>query len=165
MKGSKQTKGRKCKIDEYDLPLVVRSNWSTSLLSDPESEVSAVAAAIGARLEWQEEEKAKAVVGPQPGIRVFKGERKVWFNSIVGMHENSPTIYGRGSAGAWTSVMFEDGSEVPAEVVEACASFQQEICVAFRWRQGDVLILDNLATMHGRRPCNCPRRVLVSLFK
>lgn len=42
MKGSKQTKGRKCKIDEYDLPLVVRSNWSTSLLSDPESEVSAV---------------------------------------------------------------------------------------------------------------------------
>jgi hypothetical protein len=36
--------------------------------------------------------------------------------------------------------------------------------VVFDWRQGDVLLLDNLAVGHGRKPYRGPRKVLAALI-
>jgi alpha-ketoglutarate-dependent taurine dioxygenase len=36
--------------------------------------------------------------------------------------------------------------------------------VRFSWRRGDVLLLDNMLTAHGRRSYSGPRKILVSLF-
>ena len=35
--------------------------------------------------------------------------------------------------------------------------------VTFPWRRGDVLLLDNMLTAHGRRPFTGDRRVLVAM--
>lgn len=40
-----------------------------------------------------------------------------------------------------------------------------ECCVAFPWRAGDVLLLDNRTVMHSRRPFEGQRRILASLAR
>jgi hypothetical protein len=47
----------------------------------------------------------------------------------------------------------------------SCSEIIKEESIQFRWEKGDVLILDNLATHHGRRPLLPPKRVLVTTCK
>jgi alpha-ketoglutarate-dependent taurine dioxygenase len=45
---------------------------------------------------------------------------------------------------------------------EVRATIKQEIRT-FRWRQGDLLMLDNMLVCHGRMPFKGPRKILVSM--
>lgn len=77
---------------------------------------------------------------------------------------------GRASAG-WTdsrndptrSVLRGDDSPVDGQALLATAAAMQEECVAFKWQQGDVLIIDNALILHSRRPFEGPRRILASI--
>ncbi|TXG68822.1 hypothetical protein EZV62_003757 [Acer yangbiense] len=46
-----------------------------------------------------------------------------------------------------------------------CLKILEEECVAIPWQGGDVLLIDNWAELHTRRPTNSPRRVLASFCK
>ena len=63
------------------------------------------------------------------------------------------------------AVMFGDGSYCDPEVVHDILAAMDEMCVAFKWQNGDVLLLDNRTTMHSRRPFTGARRVLASLVR
>jgi alpha-ketoglutarate-dependent taurine dioxygenase len=49
--------------------------------------------------------------------------------------------------------------------VRRCEEIIEEESIQFRWRRGDILILDNLATLHARRPSLPPRRILIMTCK
>lgn len=49
--------------------------------------------------------------------------------------------------------------------IAAAARVMEEVCVAFPWRAGDILLLDNRTVMHARRPFEGPRRILASLAR
>jgi alpha-ketoglutarate-dependent taurine dioxygenase len=78
----------------------------------------------------------------------------MWFNTVVGMHGKE-----------LSSATAADSAEIPASFVQRCEEIIEEESIQFRWRKGDILILDNLATLHGRRPSLPPRRVLVATCK
>jgi len=40
-----------------------------------------------------------------------------------------------------------------------------ELSVAFKWEQGDVVLVDNKLTLHARKTFVPPRRILAALFK
>ncbi len=50
-------------------------------------------------------------------------------------------------------------------VMADATATMEEICVAFKWHPGDVLLLDNRTVMHSRRPFEGPRRILASLAR
>ncbi|MET9301026.1 TauD/TfdA family dioxygenase [Micromonospora aurantiaca] len=60
-------------------------------------------------------------------------------------------------------VTFADGSPIPDAYVEQIQSRALDNAVDVNWRAGDVLLIDNVLTAHGRRPFEGTRRVLVAM--
>jgi alpha-ketoglutarate-dependent taurine dioxygenase len=50
-------------------------------------------------------------------------------------------------------VRLEDGSEIPAALVEEIEETANSISVKHAWRKGDVLLVDNTRVLHGRKKC------------
>jgi alpha-ketoglutarate-dependent taurine dioxygenase len=56
-----------------------------------------------------------------------------------------------------------DGSPIPAEAVETIRAALAAETDRFSWREGDMLIVDNMAVGHGRMPYEGERQVLVAM--
>ncbi len=59
-------------------------------------------------------------------------------------------------------IEFTTGEELDEELVYQVYDILDQKTIYFDWQAGDVLILDNFKTMHGKAPHDGPRRVLVS---
>ncbi|WUH99899.1 TauD/TfdA family dioxygenase [Spirillospora sp. NBC_00431] len=60
-------------------------------------------------------------------------------------------------------VTLADGSPIPDAHIEQIQSRALDNAVDVDWRSGDVLLIDNVLTAHGRRPFEGTRRVLVAM--
>jgi hypothetical protein len=58
---------------------------------------------------------------------------------------------------------FGDGTEIKVSDLELVREIVNKNRVFFDWRKGDLLVLDNLITMHGRAPFSGTRRILVAM--
>lgn len=56
-----------------------------------------------------------------------------------------------------------DGAPIPDSFLDAIRAAYQKNEVALPWKQGDVMMLDNMLVAHGRRPYSGPRRILTAL--
>ncbi|KAK6921794.1 TauD/TfdA-like domain [Dillenia turbinata] len=130
--------------------------WEDAFLTSDRKEAETRANALGMDVEWLPNGAAKTILGPRSLTKVFDGRkgRRMWFNTVAGMHgkEHSHAI-------------MADGTEIPEHVVKRCGEIIEEESIQFKWEKGDVLFLDNLALLHGRRPSLPPRRVLVATCK
>ncbi|GLJ23878.1 hypothetical protein SUGI_0453710 [Cryptomeria japonica] len=138
---------------------LISKSWKTMLnTSDPEEAKKRAADILGCmHFECHDDGTAGFKLGPLEIIRMLEKEKgkEVWFTTIAG--------YGQGSKNQL--LMLGDESTIPIEVVEAFKSIMDEQCVNLKLKDGDVLLLNNLAVQHGRRPSKPPRKVLVSVCK
>ena len=58
---------------------------------------------------------------------------------------------------------YGDGSDIPIADLLAVEQAYQQAELTFRWEAGDVLVLDNHLTVHGRKPFTGPRAVFVAM--
>jgi alpha-ketoglutarate-dependent taurine dioxygenase len=61
------------------------------------------------------------------------------------------------------NVFYGDGSRIEDEVVSEIAALFAERRVGIAWNAGDVLMVDNMLTAHGRNPYLGPRRIGVAM--
>lgn len=108
------------------------------------------AAKLGMKLEWMED-SVKTILGPLPAFKLDKTRnRMTWFNNLLTVKDAS----------------FGNGEPLPDGTVDECSRILDEECVAIPWEKGDVLLIDNLAVLHARRPLiKPPRSILASLCK
>lgn len=91
----------------------------------------------------------------------------VWFNHMVFFHastlpEHTPlSVLDEDERPA--DVRFGDGSPIAPDVLEQLRDAYRHATVRFRWHQGDVLLLDNMLTAHGREAFTGPRRIAVAM--
>lgn len=62
-------------------------------------------------------------------------------------------------------IEFEDGSKIPKEIIYEIYDILDGKTIKFNWEEGDVLLLDNHKTMHGRAPTDSQRRILVAMIE
>ncbi|KAF3672018.1 putative transmembrane ascorbate ferrireductase 4-like [Capsicum annuum] len=127
--------------------------WEDAFGTCDPVEAETRAKALGMEMEWLPNGGVKTILGPRSLTKVFEG-RRMWFNTLVGM-------YGK----EISSAMMFDGTQIPQHIVKRCEEIIEEESIQFKWQKGDVLFLDNLATLHGRRPSLPPRKVLVATCK
>ena len=58
---------------------------------------------------------------------------------------------------------YGDGSRIADEDMQAICDLYRELEVSFPWQAGDVLMVDNILTAHGRNPFSGERKLLVSM--
>ncbi len=68
-----------------------------------------------------------------------------------------------GEASLGNHVVYGDGSEIdPADLLRIRAASRQ--CeIVFPWQVGDIMVIDNVAAMHGRKPYTGERRIVVAM--
>lgn len=93
-----------------------------------------------------------------------------WFNQIAFLnewtmepevHEYLVEMYG--PDGLPFNTRFGDGSPIPSDAVRTINEVYDAHTVREPWQDGDLLLVDNIRTAHGREPFEGPREVLAAL--
>jgi len=93
----------------------------------------------------------------------------VWFNQIQSHHashlQEAPRFKGSDLPSHHYSYQtyYGDGSEIEPAVLQHIRAVTWSCAVGFRWQNGDVLVVDNLAAQHARMSFTGQRRILAVL--
>ena len=61
------------------------------------------------------------------------------------------------------NVYYGDGSPIEDSIVQEIGALYQQIAVSFPWREGDILMLNNMLTAHSRNPFVGTRKIVVAM--
>ena len=96
--------------------------------------------------------------------------RRGWFNQIAFLNEWTIAPEVReylvdvyGEDGLPFNTRFGNGDPIGADVVQTINGVYEANTVRERWQAGDLLLVDNVRTAHGREPFKGPREVVVAL--
>lgn len=121
-------------------------------------------------LEWRSADRLTTrQVCQAVAVHPATGER-VWFNQAHLFHISSldPAVQDAllstfGESGVPRNTFYGDGSPIEAGVLDHVRAVYDEESVIFPWRQGDILLLDNMLAAHGRRPFTGSRKIVVGM--
>lgn len=145
-------------------------SWQTVFETDDRARVEEYCREGGIELAWKDDgglwtSQVRQAVATHPRT----GEQ-VWFNQVDQWH---PSNLGEEVARALTATTREedlpisayhgDGSPLAVADLEEVRQAYRDGMVTFPWRQGDVLVVDNMLVAHGRMPFTPPRRVMVAM--
>lgn len=95
---------------------------------------------------------------------------RVWFNQAHLFHvSNLPGAIREEMLDAFAedelprNTYYGDGATIDDGVLDAVRDAYRQEAVAFSWRQGDVLVLDNMLVAHARNPFSGPRKIVVAM--
>lgn len=118
------------------------------------------------QVEWRDHDRLRTSQ-VRPAIRVHPetGER-TWFNHLLFFHGTSlpPEVIAAVSEDELPyNTSYGDGAPIEPEVLAELRAAYQAETRSFAWQRGDLLVLDNMLTAHGREPFAGPRRVVVAM--
>lgn len=145
-------------------------SWQQAFQTERREDVEAYCRRFDVAFEWSGEaglrtRQIRQVVATHP----HTGET-VWFNHAHMFHESnlSPELRATllsafGSAGLPRNAYYGDASPIEDEVLDEVRAGYAACSLAIPWQAGDVLLLDNYLSVHGRQSYLGPRRVLVAM--
>jgi alpha-ketoglutarate-dependent taurine dioxygenase len=123
------------------------------------------------KYEWSSDGALRLVqVRPSTAVHPTSGDR-VWFNQADRLHPstNPPEVYealqelyGDEPMNMPQYSCFGDGTPIPGDVLAEVRSNMEKLTVAFPWTKGDMMVVDNMLTAHGRSSFTGERKVLFS---
>ena len=95
---------------------------------------------------------------------------EIWFNHMTFFHKGTLSEEVReameaeyGEEGMPNQTYYGDGREIEREVMEEIREAYEEEKVKVKWERGDVMMLDNMMSSHGRERYRGERKVLVGM--
>lgn len=120
---------------------------------------------IGADFEWKTGGGLRiSQTRPATAFHPVTNE-EVWFNQADGFHPSNldRETYELMKGNFRLNACFGDGSPFDLSMLEHIREVLQQETVPVKWRFGDVLIVDNLLSAHGRMPFSGARRIVLAM--
>jgi hypothetical protein len=134
--------------------------WQSTLRATTPAEAENRLRGLGYSWEWLPSGELRATTPVLPAVRQLKGNRKSFFNQLIAAFQgwkdsrNDPS----------KAITFGDGTPLDRGAVDIATQIAEDIAFDVPWQTGDVALVDNFVTMHGRRTFSGTRKVLASLI-
>jgi hypothetical protein len=149
--------------DDFDL------SWREVFQTNSRAEVEDYCRKAGMTVEWTGENGLRTSQICQAVAEHPVTGEIVWFNQAHLFHVSSLGADVRRSlqSGAQgnepRNAFHGDGTEIDEAALSHIRAVYENELVTFPWQRGDVLILDNMLTAHGRKPYRGPRQIVVGM--
>lgn len=144
--------------------------WPIVFQTEDRAAVEVYCAEFGIEWEWKSRDRlCTRQVGPAL-IRHPRTGEEVWFNHGTFFHVTTlpPALRAAllsefDEADLPAQTYYGDGTPIETGVLEHLRGIYRGVLVEFAWNKNDVLILDNVFTIHARNPYRGLRRILVAM--
>ena len=135
--------------------------WQSTLSVETRHQAEQKLLNLGYTWHWNSDGSLSAQTSALPAIKSIDNGRQVFFNQIIAAYEGWEGVKDDPSVG----LCFGDDSPIPSHFLDSICDIACETAYDLLWQDGDVAVVDNHLSMHGRRPYGGDRvrRVLVTL--
>ncbi|WP_437675107.1 amino acid adenylation domain-containing protein [Sorangium sp. So ce131] len=124
----------------------------------------------GMRCEWREggrlriSQRGPAVIQhPRTGAWVFFNQVQLHHPAYLEAPVRESLLAMLGEDWLPRNVLYGDGAPIDAATTRALGEAYERCAVRFPWREGDLLLLDNMLVAHARDPFSGPRKIVVAM--
>jgi alpha-ketoglutarate-dependent taurine dioxygenase len=134
-------------------------SWQSTLRASTPAEAERRLESLGYSWTWLDDGCLRATTPVLPAVRRLDDGRTSFFNQLIAAFQgwrderNDPS----------KAITFGDGTPLDREAVNVATRLGEELSFDVPWQRGDVALVDNYVTMHGRRAFTGTRKVLASL--
>ncbi len=150
----------------------IGKTWQQTFETTNKADAERHCAERNTKYEWSGDGSLRLIqIRPSTAVHPRSGDR-VWFNQADQFHPstNPPEVYealqelyGDEPMNMPQYSCFGDGKPIPDDVLAEVRSNMEQLTVPFPWKKGDMMVVDNMLTAHGRSPFTGERKVLVSM--
>jgi alpha-ketoglutarate-dependent taurine dioxygenase len=145
-------------------------SWQEAFQTADRAAVEAYCGEHAIDWEWREGGKLRTrQVRPAIALHPRSGER-TWFNHLTFFHVSTldsavrEALLGElDEEDLPSNTYYGDGSPIEPEVLETLRTVYRQETVALPWRRGDLLMLDNMLSAHGREAYEGARKIVVGM--
>jgi alpha-ketoglutarate-dependent taurine dioxygenase len=152
----------------------MHKTWTDAFFTEDPRKAEADCLQIGLEHQWEPNGSLSVLYAASGFTQHARDGRTIWFNHIASQTMSDYNFGAErvalfreyyGTHTAWPyQTTYADGGAIPLDKVEALYPILEELAVAFPWRAGDVMLVDNLHTFHGRNAYTGRRDVQVALL-
>ena len=150
--------------DGIDLP------WSNVFQTENRREVEQYCRKFGIEFEWKSENHLRTRQVCQAVATHPQTGEQVWFNQAHLFHVSSlPSAVSARLLEEFQpeelprNAYYGDGSPIETAALDEIRGIYHQEAICFPWQPGDILMLDNMLTAHGRMPFTGMRQVVVGM--
>lgn len=150
--------------------LGIGQKWQDVFQTEDKDQVEEICKQREMEYEWESDDhlrikQVRPAICKHPITNEF-----VWFNQITAFHITTlnedvrrELLREYGERNVPKNTFYGDGTPIEDEVLEEIRRVYQEETIIFPWEKGDILVLDNMLSAHGRTPYKGERKVLVGM--
>ncbi len=145
-------------------------SWQDAFQTTDRAEVEAHCRKAAIDFEWREGNLLRTRQVFEAVVAHPKTGELLWFEHVAFFHISSlePAVRDTLLAEYETedlpfNTYYGDGSPIESSVLNEIREAYRRVAVRFPWQEGDVLLIDNMLTSHGREPYEGPRKIVVAM--
>ena len=146
-------------------------DWETVFQTEDKAKVDAYCSEKGIETQWKSDGGLRTITRrPKAGLHHPKSGAMTWFNHGTFFHVSTlePMIRDvllacMAEEDLPTNTYYGDGSPIAPEDLDHLRDCYRQEMIRFPWQRGDILMLDNMLTAHGRAPFKGKRKILVGM--
>lgn len=144
-------------------------SWQEGFQTEDKADVEAYCAKHGIETRWEDDvlltrhRRPAVVAHPVTGKRVWFNQASLFHVSALPKDVREGLLEICGEDRLPRNAYYGDGTPITADEVATIGAAFEESTLAEPWDTGDVMMIDNLLTSHGRKPFTGERKVLVAM--